>query len=178
MSEAPDPLDAAVGARIRMRRTTMGLTQTQLGQALGLSMQQVQKYERGATRVSGRTLLKTAEALDCTVAWLVGEEETTRTLDAHNLRHSSSWTTASCPAPTACWKPMPPSPTPRCERRWSSWSGPWPNRKVGRRTRPTTTSEIYPSGSRLSDWAITLATRARRSRDSSALTATRRTLTL
>ena len=76
MSEAPDPLDAAVGARIRMRRTTMGLTQTQLGQALGLSMQQVQKYERGATRVSGRTLLKTAEALDCTVAWLVGEEET------------------------------------------------------------------------------------------------------
>ena len=45
-------------------------------QALGLSMQQVQTYERGATRVSGRTLLKTAEALDCTVAWLVGEEET------------------------------------------------------------------------------------------------------
>ncbi|MDO1560099.1 helix-turn-helix domain-containing protein [Brevundimonas sp. 2R-24] len=76
MSEAPDPLDAAVGVRIRMRRTTMGLTQTQLGRALDLSMQQIQKYERGATRVSGRTLLRIAKELDCTVAWLVGEEET------------------------------------------------------------------------------------------------------
>lgn len=77
MPEAPpDPLDLAIGARIRMRRSALNMRQVDLGKALGLSMQQVQKYERGATRVSGRTLLKTAEALDCTVAWLVGEEET------------------------------------------------------------------------------------------------------
>lgn len=85
MSELPaDPLDIAVGARIRMRRTALGMTQTQLGGAIGLSMQQVQKYERGATRVSGRTLLTTAKALDCTVAWLVGEEETE---DTPLMRH-------------------------------------------------------------------------------------------
>lgn len=77
MSEAlRDPIDEAIGARIRMRRSALQMTQTDLGRALGLSMQQIQKYERGSTRVSGRTLLRTAEALDCTVAWLVGEEET------------------------------------------------------------------------------------------------------
>lgn len=71
---APDPIDVAVGARIRMRRKTLGLTQTALADALGITFQQVQKYERGANRVSASMLVRAAQRLDCPVAFLVGEE--------------------------------------------------------------------------------------------------------
>ncbi|WP_240902690.1 helix-turn-helix transcriptional regulator [Caulobacter sp. SLTY] len=71
---APDPIDVAVGARMRMRRKTLGLTQTALAEALGITFQQVQKYERGANRVSASMLVRAAKRLDCPVAFLVGEE--------------------------------------------------------------------------------------------------------
>lgn len=71
---APDPIDVAVGARIRMRRKTLGLTQTALADALGITFQQVQKYERGANRVSASMLVRAAQRLECPVAFLVGEE--------------------------------------------------------------------------------------------------------
>jgi transcriptional regulator with XRE-family HTH domain len=45
------PIDVQVGARIRLRRTVLGMSQEQLGEALGLSFQQVQKYETGVNRV-------------------------------------------------------------------------------------------------------------------------------
>src|SRR5262245_53163522 len=64
--EGPDPLDVAVGARIRMRRQAQGVSQQQLGEALGVSFQQVQKYERGANRISASMLVRTARALNCT----------------------------------------------------------------------------------------------------------------
>src|SRR3546814_8262272 len=47
----PNPIDIHVGARIRLRRTLLGMSQERLGEALGLTFQQVQKYERGANRV-------------------------------------------------------------------------------------------------------------------------------
>ena len=71
---APDPIDVSVGARMRMRRRTLGLTQTALAEALGITFQQVQKYERGANRVSASMLVRAAKRLDCPVAFLVGEE--------------------------------------------------------------------------------------------------------
>jgi transcriptional regulator with XRE-family HTH domain len=71
---SPDPIDVAVGARMRMRRKTLGLTQTALADALGITFQQVQKYERGANRVSASMLVRAAKRLDCPVAFLVGEE--------------------------------------------------------------------------------------------------------
>ncbi len=71
---APDPIDVAVGARMRMRRKTLGLTQTALADALGITFQQVQKYERGANRVSASMLVRAAKRLDCPVSFLVGEE--------------------------------------------------------------------------------------------------------
>lgn len=67
-------LELAIGARIRARRRQLGLSQSDLAQALGVSFQQVQKYERGANRVAASTLIATAQALSTTVAWLVGEE--------------------------------------------------------------------------------------------------------
>lgn len=69
-----DPIDVGVGARIRIRRKELGLSQTALADHLGLTFQQIQKYERGSNRVSASMLVRTAERLQCTVAHLVGEE--------------------------------------------------------------------------------------------------------
>ncbi|HEV2532500.1 helix-turn-helix transcriptional regulator [Phenylobacterium sp.] len=67
-------LELSVGARLRARRRQLGLSQTDLAAKLGISFQQVQKYERGANRIAASTLMIAAEALSTTVAWLVGEE--------------------------------------------------------------------------------------------------------
>jgi len=57
------PIDTYVGARIRMRRHMLGMTQTALANALGLTFQQVQKYEKGTNRVSASKLQQIGEAL-------------------------------------------------------------------------------------------------------------------
>jgi transcriptional regulator with XRE-family HTH domain len=72
--DGPDPIDVAVGARIRIRRRWLGFSQTQLANALGITFQQVQKYERGSNRVSASMLVKIAAKLETTVAALVGED--------------------------------------------------------------------------------------------------------
>jgi transcriptional regulator with XRE-family HTH domain len=74
--EGPDPIDTAVGARIRTQRRATGYSQTQLAEALGITFQQVQKYERGANRVSASMLVKIAAKLETSVAALVGEDGT------------------------------------------------------------------------------------------------------
>jgi transcriptional regulator with XRE-family HTH domain len=71
----PDPIDVRVGLRIRMVRKGLGLTQSALADAIGLSFQQVQKYERGANRVSASMLVHTARFLDVPVARLLDEED-------------------------------------------------------------------------------------------------------
>jgi transcriptional regulator with XRE-family HTH domain len=68
-----DPLDVAVGVRLRALRNDRGMTQTQLGAALGVTFQQVQKYERGTNRISTSALVRAAAALGAFVAELVGE---------------------------------------------------------------------------------------------------------
>ncbi|MFI4933797.1 MAG: helix-turn-helix domain-containing protein [Caulobacterales bacterium] len=73
-SRLPDPVDIAVGARVRLRRVHLGLSQTYLGDALGITFQQVQKYERGANRISASKLVMIAAKLETTVAALVGED--------------------------------------------------------------------------------------------------------
>jgi transcriptional regulator with XRE-family HTH domain len=74
----PDPIDVEVGARVRLQRKALGLSQTVLADALGLTFQQVQKYERGANRISASMLVKTAKRLETTVAALVGELDVAR----------------------------------------------------------------------------------------------------
>jgi transcriptional regulator with XRE-family HTH domain len=74
-NSAPDPIDVAVGARLRLRRKAMKVSQSALAEALDLTFQQVQKYERGTNRISASMLVKAARRLDCTVAYLVGEED-------------------------------------------------------------------------------------------------------
>jgi transcriptional regulator with XRE-family HTH domain len=73
-NEGPDPIDVAVGGRIRVRRTMLGMSQSTLAEGLGLSFQQVQKYERGSNRVSASMLVHIAQILDISVAALVGED--------------------------------------------------------------------------------------------------------
>jgi transcriptional regulator with XRE-family HTH domain len=59
-----NPVDVHVGQRIRQRRTLLGLSQTTLGEAIGLTFQQVQKYERGSNRVSSSRLFDLGRILD------------------------------------------------------------------------------------------------------------------
>jgi transcriptional regulator with XRE-family HTH domain len=70
---SPDPIDAEVGARIRLRRRSLKMSQTRLATAVGLSFQQVQKYELGRNRVSASMLVRIARALGVTVSELLGE---------------------------------------------------------------------------------------------------------
>lgn len=61
----PHRLDVAIGQRIRERRRTVGLSQSALAEAVGVTFQQIQKYERGANRISFSRLVEIAEALRC-----------------------------------------------------------------------------------------------------------------
>lgn len=65
----PNPIDVHVGARIRQRRTLLGMSQEKLGEAIGLTFQQVQKYERGANRVGSSRLFDLARVLDVPVSY-------------------------------------------------------------------------------------------------------------
>ena len=62
-------VDAHVGTRVRMRRTLLGLSQEKLGDALGLTFQQVQKYERGANRIGASRLFQLSLILDVPVSF-------------------------------------------------------------------------------------------------------------
>jgi transcriptional regulator with XRE-family HTH domain len=65
---AATSIDAYIGARMRERRAVLGLSQEALGKKLGVSFQQVQKYESGVNRVSAVRLFKICEALDVSLA--------------------------------------------------------------------------------------------------------------
>ena len=62
-------IDSLVGDRIRRRRILLGFTQDQLGEALGISYQQIQKYETGANRISAGRLYQIAETLETPIGW-------------------------------------------------------------------------------------------------------------
>jgi len=70
---SPNKLDVALGLRIRQRRKALGVSQTALADAIGLTFQQIQKYERGFNRVSFSRLVDISHALDCRVVDLIGD---------------------------------------------------------------------------------------------------------
>jgi len=75
--EAAHPVDLYVGARLRIRRKVLGLSQTQLAEALGITFQQIQKYERGANRISASKLYEAARLLQSPVSYFFeGLDET------------------------------------------------------------------------------------------------------
>ena len=68
-SDKPNPIDVHVGTRVRLRRTLLGMSQEKLGDALGLTFQQVQKYERGANRIGASRLYDLSRVLDVPVSF-------------------------------------------------------------------------------------------------------------
>ena len=66
-------IDVHVGARMRQRRTLLGMSQTKLGDAVGLTFQQIQKYERGSNRISSSRLYEFAKVLDMPVSYFFDE---------------------------------------------------------------------------------------------------------
>jgi transcriptional regulator with XRE-family HTH domain len=65
----PNPIDVHVGSRVRLRRTLLGMSQEKLGDAIGLTFQQVQKYERGANRIGSSRLFDLSRVLDVPVSF-------------------------------------------------------------------------------------------------------------
>jgi transcriptional regulator with XRE-family HTH domain len=68
-SDKPSPIDVHVGSRVRLRRTLLGMSQERLGNAIGLTFQQVQKYERGANRIGASRLFDLSRVLDVPVSF-------------------------------------------------------------------------------------------------------------
>jgi len=64
-----NPVDVHVGSRVRLRRTLLGMSQEKLGEAIGLTFQQVQKYERGANRIGSSRLFDLARILDVPISF-------------------------------------------------------------------------------------------------------------
>lgn len=64
MEKKPNPVDIHVGKRLRERRSVLGITQEKLGRELGLTFQQVQKYERGANRIGASRLFQLCRILE------------------------------------------------------------------------------------------------------------------
>ncbi len=65
----PNPIDIHVGSRVRLRRTLLGMSQEKLGEAIGLTFQQVQKYERGANRIGSSRLYDLSRVLDVPIGF-------------------------------------------------------------------------------------------------------------
>jgi transcriptional regulator with XRE-family HTH domain len=72
VDQEAERLDREIGARLRLARKARGLSQSELGQAVGVTFQQVQKYERGTNRVSSSALILIARALDVPATELLG----------------------------------------------------------------------------------------------------------
>jgi transcriptional regulator with XRE-family HTH domain len=72
----PNPVDVHVGARLRQRRTLLGMNQTKLGSSIGLTFQQVQKYEKGTNRISASRLYALSGTLDVPVEYFFSDMPT------------------------------------------------------------------------------------------------------
>ena len=70
---SPNPIDVHVGARVKMRRTLLGMSQEKLGECIGLTFQQVQKYERGMNRISASRLFDIGKVLGVPISFFFEE---------------------------------------------------------------------------------------------------------
>lgn len=89
----PSPIDVHVGSRIRLRRTLLGMSQERLGEALGLTFQQVQKYERGVNRVGASRLFDLSRVLDVPISFFFDDlpESLANTYGNHLSRRTTGF---------------------------------------------------------------------------------------
>jgi transcriptional regulator with XRE-family HTH domain len=71
--KASNPIDVHVGSRVRLRRVLLGMSQEKLGEKLGITFQQVQKYEKGTNRIGASRLFRIAQVLNVPVAYFYEE---------------------------------------------------------------------------------------------------------
>ena len=92
----PSPIDVHVGSRIRLRRTLLGMSQERLGEALGLTFQQVQKYERGVNRVGASRLFDLSRVLDVPISFFFDDmpESLASTYGGQAARRSTGFSEA------------------------------------------------------------------------------------
>ncbi len=88
--KAPNPIDKHVGSRVRMRRMMLSMSQEKLGNALGLTFQQVQKYEKGTNRIGASRLQQISQILQVPVAFF---------FEGAPTLHSGSNTIKDAPSP-------------------------------------------------------------------------------
>ena len=104
--KAPNPIDKHVGSRVRMRRMMLSMSQEKLGGALGLTFQQVQKYEKGTNRIGASRLQQISHILQVPVAFFF--EGAPRSM-GHRLRSPGA-----SPRLSRC--------SGRSRRSWDSWA--------------------------------------------------------
>lgn len=86
----PNPIDVHVGSRIRLRRTMLGLSQEKLGERLGITFQQVQKYEKGTNRVGASRLQNIAGILNVPAAFFFEDAPGDDATETDGLAESST----------------------------------------------------------------------------------------
>ncbi len=137
MASKPNPIDIHVGKRLRLRRTLLGMSQERLGELLGLTFQQVQKYERGANRIGSSRLFELGQILDVPVSFFFDDlpdeaagRPATPARGWPRRAPPSSTTTMRCRStggrPSSWCAPTTGSAIPRCASVCSSWPRRWP----------------------------------------------------
>src|ERR671926_591337 len=83
-TKSPNPVDKHVGGRVRLRRMLIGMSQEKLGEALGITFQQVQKYEKGTNRIGASRLHQIAQVLGVPISFFYeGAPEESAANDPH-----------------------------------------------------------------------------------------------
>ena len=87
--KAPNPVDRHVGGRVRMRRMMLAMSQEKLGESLGLTFQQVQKYEKGTNRIGASRLQQISQILQVPVSFFFEDAPNVNTR-SHGAQHAPS----------------------------------------------------------------------------------------
>ena len=116
MADEPNPIDIEVGRRLKQRRTLLGMSQERLGDLLGITYQQIQKYERGTNRIGSSRLYDICRILDVPSSYFIEGAER----QAHRSG-SSVWPRTGRASPID----GPPAARRRRSRLWSRSARPW-----------------------------------------------------
>ncbi len=90
LKKVPDPIDVHVGGRVRLRRMLIGMSQEKLGDALNLTFQQVQKYEKGANRIGAGRLFRIAQLLGVSVQFFFDDAPDSQPVSASGFMESDA----------------------------------------------------------------------------------------
>ncbi|NDW04589.1 helix-turn-helix domain-containing protein [Jiella pacifica] len=86
----PNPIDTHVGSRVRLRRTMLGMSQEKLGEALGITFQQVQKYEKGSNRIGASRLQHISDVLTVPVSYFFEDAPSSAAAPRSGMEESGS----------------------------------------------------------------------------------------